>query len=88
MSSFVTTNLLIQDSYREGARRTNMIYHANLELINCGFHRGVLGASSAITSSHIGYPIANGVTGAMATLDVATEPGGLREWSAELLFVS
>ncbi len=75
----VTTHLSIQDSYRKGAWRTNMIYHTNLELINCGFHRGVQGASSAIKRSHIGYPIANGVTGAMATLDVATDPGGLRE---------
>ena len=85
----VSTNLPIQDSYRERARRINLIYHPNIELINCGFHRGVLGASSALTRSHIGYPIADGVTAAMATLDVTTDdPGGLREWGAELLFVS
>ena len=50
-----TTNLPIQDSYRESARRTILIYHPNIELINCGFQRGVLGASSALTRSHIGY---------------------------------
>ncbi len=85
----VSTNLPIQDSYRERARRTNLIYHPNFELINCGFHRGVLGFTSALTRSHIGYQIADGVTAAMATLDVTTDdPGGLREWGAELLFVS
>ncbi len=50
-----TTNLPIQDAYRECARRTNLIYHHNIELINCGFHRGVLGASAALTRSHISY---------------------------------
>ena len=84
----VVTNLPIQDSYREGAQRTNMIYKTNIELIACGFNRGVLGASSAITRSHIGHQIVDGVTAAMATLDVATDPGGLREWGAELLFTA
>ncbi len=89
----VTTNLPIQDSYRDGSRQTNLIYHANIELIACGFHRGVLGASSAITSSHIGHQIPNGVTAAMARLDVSTDPGtsseaanSLKAWTAELLF--
>ena len=84
----VVTNLPIQDSYRERARRTNLIYHPNIELINCGLHRGVLEASSALTRSHIGYQIADGVTADMANLDVATDSGGLKEWGAELLFAS
>ncbi len=84
----VSTNMPIQDSYRERACRTNLIYHPNFELINCGFHRGILGASSALKRSHIGYQISDRVTAAMATLDVITHPGGLREWDAELLFVS
>jgi hypothetical protein len=82
----VTTNLSIQDSHRERARQTNLIYHPNIELINCGFHRGILGASSALTRSHIGYQIPDGVTATMTRLDVATDPGGLRDWGAELLF--
>ena len=80
--------LPIQDSYWERACRTNLIYHPNIGLVNCGFHHGVLGASSDITRSHIGYQIADGVTAAMATLDVTTHPGGLREWGGKLLFVS
>ena len=84
----VGTNLPIQDSYRERARRTNLIYHTNIELINCGLHRDILGASSAITRSYIGYQIADGVNAAMATLDVTTDPGWLRDWGGELLFVS
>jgi hypothetical protein len=52
-----TTHLPIQDSNRESARRTSLIYHPSIELINCGFHRGVLGASSTLTRSHIGYQI-------------------------------
>ena len=84
----VTSNLRIQDSYQERARRTNMIYHPNIELINCEFHRGVLEASSALTRSHACYQIADGVTAAMVNLDVTTDSGGLREWGAELLFVS
>jgi hypothetical protein len=80
-----TTHLLIQDSYRESALRTILIYHPNIELINCGFHRGVLGASSALTRSHIGYPIPDGVTATMARLDVAKDPGGL-ETGAESFF--
>jgi len=83
-----TANLPIQDSYRKRACQTNLIYHPNIELINCGFHRGVLGASSALTRSHIGYQIADGVTAAMATLDVTTDPGGLKELGGKLLFVS
>jgi len=81
-------NLPIQDSYRERARRSNLIYHPKIELINYGFHRGVLVASSALARSHIGYQIADGVTAAMATLDITTDPGGLKEWGSELLFVS
>jgi len=50
----VMTNLPIPDSYRERARRSNLSYHPNIELINCEFLRGVLGASSALTRSHIG----------------------------------
>ena len=84
----VWTNLSIQDSYRERARRNNLIYHPNIELINCGLHRGVLEASSALTRSYISYQIADGVTAAMATLDITTDPVGLREWGAELLFIS
>jgi hypothetical protein len=82
----VSTNLPIQDSYRERARRVNLIYHPNIELINCGFHRGVLGASSALTRSHIGYQIPGGATGAMSSLQVdASSPA---DWGAELLFTS
>jgi len=84
----VTTNLPIQDSYRERGRRGTLIYYPNIKLLACGFHRGVLGAYSALTRSHIGYQIADGVTASMATLDVTIDLGGLREWSAELLFVS
>jgi hypothetical protein len=72
----VTTNLSIQDSYWERAPWINLIYHPNIELINCGFHRGVLGASSALTRYHIGYQIPDGVTATMARLDVTTDPGG------------
>ena len=45
-------------------------------------------ASSALTRSQIGYQVADGVTAAMAPLEVTTDPGGLREWGGELLFVS
>jgi hypothetical protein len=72
----VITNLPIQDSYREHARRSNLMYHPNIELINCGFHRGVLGALSAITRFRIGYQILDGVTATIARLDVATDFGG------------
>ena len=85
----VTTNLPIQDSYRERAQRTNVIMHPNMELINCGFHREVLGASSALPKSHIGHPIADGVTACMATLDLSvTEKGDAMPFSAELVLTS
>ena len=79
-------NLPIQDSYRERARRSNLIYHPKIELINYGFHRGVLGASIALTLSHIGYQFEDGVTA--VSLDVTTDPGGLKEWDEKLFFVS
>ncbi len=47
-----------------------------------------MGASSALTRSYIGYQIGYGVTAAMAALGVATDPGGLKELSGKLLFVS
>jgi len=83
-----TTNLPIQNSYRESSHRTNLIYHPNIELINCRFYRGVMGALSALTRSHIGYQIPDGVTATMARLDVATDPGGLKAWTADLFFTS
>ena len=67
------------------ARRTNLIYHSNIELINCGFHRGVIGASSALTRFHIGYQINDGVTATMARLYVAMDPGGSRAWGPEMI---
>ena len=85
----VSTNLSIQDSYRERAQRTNVIHHPNMELINCGIHREVLGASSALTKSHIGHQIADGVTAGMASLDVkVTGNGAATPFSAELVLTS
>jgi len=84
----VVTNLPIQDSYRERTRRRNLIYQPNIELVSCGFHRGVLVAFFAVTRSHIGCQIADRVTATMATLDVTTDPGGILDWGAELLFTS
>jgi len=73
----VTTKLPIQILYKKGARRSNLIYRTTIKLIDCIFHRGGMGISSAITCSRIGYQIADGVPAAMATLDVATDPGRL-----------
>jgi hypothetical protein len=66
----VTTNLPIQDSYRERGSRTNVISHPNIDIVLAGFHRGISGASSALTRSHIGHPIYDGVTTGMASLDI------------------
>ena len=85
----VTTNLPIQNSYRERARRTNVIFHPNIDLVSWGFHRGLLGASSALTRSHKGHPIAAGVTPSMASLDVeVTGNGAATPFGAELVLVS
>ena len=81
----VVSNLPIQNFYRERARRTNLIYHPNIEFINRGFHRGVLGASSSLTCSQIGYQIPGGVAGAMSSLQVDASPGTLA-WGVELIF--
>ena len=80
-----TTNLPIQDSYQECARRNNLIYHPNIEFIASRFHRGVLGALSDLTRSHIGYQIPDVVTAVISRLHVE-ESSGTLDWGAELLF--